>query len=75
MATAVLHLLKGADSLLAQTTIIRQIAAGDQVEVALLHGAPRPDLPRAVVVYRVPDELTFEGLLEKIFQADQVVTW
>ena len=74
MAT-VLHLLKGADSALAQATITRQIASGDRVEVALLHGAPTPELPKGVVVYRVPDALTYEALLEKIFQADQVVTW
>lgn len=72
---AVLHLLKGADSDLAQATITRQIAAGDRVEVALLHAAPTPDLPQGVEVHRVPDDLAYEALLEKIFQADQVVTW
>lgn len=71
----VLHLLKGADPTLAQATITQQLAAGDRVEVALLHGIPVPDLPPGVAVHRVPDELPYEALLERIFQADQVVTW
>ena len=74
MAT-VLHLLKGADSDLALATITRQIAAGDRVEVALLPGAPASALPTGVVVARVPGDLSYEALLEKIFQADQVITW
>jgi hypothetical protein len=72
---AVLHLLKGADPGLAQATIVRQVAAGDRVKVAVLHGTPVPDLPEGVEVYRVPDELPYEALLETIFKADQVVTW
>lgn len=74
MAT-VLHLLKGADSDLALATITRQIAAGDRVEVALLPGAPAFPLSTGVVVARVPGDLSYEALLEKIFQADQVITW
>ena len=71
----VLHLLKSADPTLAQAIIAQQIVAGDRVEVALLHGAPAPDLPAGVVVHRIPDDLAYSALLEKIFQADQVVTW
>ena len=71
----VLHLLKGADPTLALATITQQIAAGDRVEVTLLHGIAIPDLPPGVVVHRVPDDLAYEALLEKIFHADQVVTW
>jgi hypothetical protein len=71
----VLHLLKGADLSLARATISEQVANGDRVEVALLHGLPAPELPPGVMVHRVPDDLAYEALLEKIFQADQVVTW
>lgn len=71
----VLHLLKGVDLTLARATISEQVANGDRVEVALLHGLPTPDLPLGVMVHRVPDDLAYEALLEKIFQADQVVTW
>jgi hypothetical protein len=71
----VLHLLKSAEPTLAQAIITRQVEAGDRVEVALLHGVPAPDLPAGVRVHRIPDDLDYDALLEKIFQADQVVTW
>jgi len=32
-------------------------------------------LPAGVRVQRVPDELSWDALLEQIFAADQVVTW
>jgi len=32
-------------------------------------------LPAGVRVQRVPDELSWDTLLEQIFAADQVVTW
>ncbi len=72
---AVLHLLKGGDSRLAATVIAGQVAAGDRVTVAVLHGAPVPALPPGVRLLRVPDDLSYAGLLEAIFEADQVVTW
>jgi len=74
MAT-VLHLYKGGDPGLAVATIERQLAAGDRVSVALLHGATLPVLGGAVRIRRVPDELTYDGLLGEIFASDQVVTW
>ena len=70
-----LHLLKGDDSGLAAETITRQLAAGDTVSVVALPGAHLPALPAAVVVHRVPDELSYEALLDVIFAADQVITW
>jgi hypothetical protein len=70
----VLHLLKGPDSL-ALTLIAEQRAAGDEVSVALLPGATDVTLPAGVGRHRVPDEVTWEQLLEKIFEADQVITW
>jgi len=32
-------------------------------------------LPAGVKVQRVPDDLTYEGLLQRIFESDQVITW
>jgi hypothetical protein len=72
---AVLHLLKGADPDLAQATIVRQLAAGDHVTVAVLQAAPVPDLPKGVAVFRIPDDLSYEALLETIFEAEQVIAW
>jgi len=70
-----LHVLKGGDTALARTTIERQLAAGDTVTVALLPGATAPALPAGVAVHRVPDQWSYERLLEAVFEADQVVTW
>lgn len=72
---AVLHLLKGSDADLALATLAGQLAAGDRVAVALLHGAPRPKLPEAVQVVRVPEDTSYEKLLELIFESDHVTTW
>jgi hypothetical protein len=76
MATA-LHLVRGAGEppALAAAVVGRQLAAGDRVAVALLEGAPRPDLPAGVTVHRVPDELSYAALVELIFASDHVVTW
>jgi hypothetical protein len=70
-----LHVIKGDDSGLAADTIARQLAAGDTVRVMALHGAHLPTLPAGVVVHRVPDELSYEALLDAVFEADQVITW
>jgi hypothetical protein len=70
-----LHVLKGGDAGLALTTIARQVAAGDSVTVALLPGATAPSLPAGVERHRVPDEWSYERLLEAIFAADHVTTW
>ena len=74
MARAV-HVLKGGDSALVLATIERQLGAGDRVTVALLSGAPAPFLPAGVAVHRVPDEWSYERLLEAVFEADHVTTW
>jgi hypothetical protein len=71
----VLHLLKGGDPTLALTVIAQQQAAGDEVAVALLPGAPPAGLPAGLAWHRVPDDLDWEALLERIFEADQVITW
>jgi hypothetical protein len=70
----VLHLLKEDDAL-ARRTAAEQRAAGDEVTVVLLPGAPDVALPEGVGRHRVPDELSWDGLLERIFEADQVITW
>jgi len=74
MASA-LHLLKGEDSGLAAVTVARQLAAGDTVTVIALHGAVIPALPAGIVVRRVPEELSWEQLLEAMFEANQVIAW
>jgi hypothetical protein len=71
----VLHLLKGDDPSLALVVIAQQRAAGDDVTVALLPGATAPALPPGVASPRVPDQLSWDALLERIFAADQVITW
>jgi hypothetical protein len=70
-----LHLIKSDDSALAAATIARQLAAGDTVTVVRVGGAAVPALPGGVVVRRVPDELSWEALLEAMFEADQVIAW
>ena len=70
----VLHLLKRGDTALALAMIEHQGASGDLVTLALLPGAsvtPPPGIPAR----RVPEELSWEGLLEEIFEADQVIAW
>jgi hypothetical protein len=70
-----LHVLKRGDSTLALATIARQLGAGDRVTVALLSGATVPTLPAGVAVHRVPDEWSYERLLEAVFEADHVSAW
>ena len=70
----VLHLLKPGDTALALEMIEHQAAAGDLLTVALLPGAtatPPPGIPAR----RVPNELSWDSLLEEIFEADQVIAW
>ncbi|HEY7366517.1 MAG TPA: hypothetical protein VIE37_20655 [Methylomirabilota bacterium] len=73
---AQLHLVKSsAQDELILATIGQQLADGNAVTVALLHGAPGPSLPAGVRALRVPDDLSYDGLLELIFAADHVLTW
>ena len=72
---AMLHLVKGDHTEMLLTTIGQQLAAHEAVTVALLHGALPPALPPAVRVLRVPDDLSYAGLLDLIFASDRVVTW
>jgi hypothetical protein len=73
--TRVLHLLKSPDAELMLTVIARQHSAGDEVTIVLLPGAATIAPPAGVAVLRVPDDLTYDTLLERIFAADQVITW
>jgi hypothetical protein len=41
----------------------------------LLADTAPPSLPAGVKIQRVPEETSYERLLELIFAADQVVTW
>jgi hypothetical protein len=70
----VLHLFKG-DHAAEAVAVIRLQTAGDQVDVALLAGAQAPALPKGVTVHRVPEDASYDRLLELIFTADHVVTW
>lgn len=71
----VLHVLKGDHTDLALAVIGPQTAAGDEVTVALLGATPAPALPAGVTAHRVPEDTSYERLLELIFEADSVVTW
>ena len=70
-----LHVLKGGDVALALATIERQVGAGDRVSVVLLPGTAAPALPAGVTVHRVPDDWSYERLLEAVFEAEHVTTW
>lgn len=70
-----LHLIKGDDASLALATVARQLAAGDTVTVVVMHGAVVTSVPAGAVLRRVPEELTYEQLLEAMFEADQVIAW
>lgn len=70
-----LHLLTRGDHDLARATIERQLGDGDSVVVAVLPGADAPSLPSGVAVHRVPDEWSYERLLEAVFDADRVAAW
>lgn len=72
---SVLHLVKGTASALALEAIRRQIMAGDRVTVIRLEGAAAPDVPAAVDVRRVPEDLPYTDLLDLVFEADQVIAW
>jgi hypothetical protein len=72
----VLHLLPREGVALAAVAIRGDVAAGDEVAVALLPGTDGPPpLPAGVAVHRVPSEWSYDELLERIFAADRVVTW
>jgi hypothetical protein len=70
-----LHLFKGDHADTAAAVIAPQVSAGDDVTVAVLGGATPPALSPAAAIRRVPDELSYDGLVALIFEADAVVTW
>ena len=71
----VLHVLAPKPAPLAPEVIRQDVAAGDEVTVALLAGAAGADVPDGVRTRRVPDECSYEQLVEEIFAADRVITW
>ena len=73
--TRVLHLLKGDDVELLLNVLAQQRAAGDEITLVRLPGAATITPPVGVTVLRVPDDLSYDALLERIFTADQVITW
>ena len=73
--TRVLHLLKGDDVELLLNVLAQQRAAGDDVTLIHLPGAATITPPAGVTVLRAPEDLSYDALLERIFEADQVITW
>lgn len=73
--TRILHLLKGDDVELLSSVLAQQHGAGDEITLVRLPGAAPFTPPSNVTVLRVPDDLSYDALLERIFQADQVITW
>ena len=71
----VLHILTAPDDALARVAIEQGARAGERVTVVCLPGAGRPALPPGVAVRRLPEELSYDGLLALIFEADDVLTW
>jgi hypothetical protein len=72
---SVLHLLKSPDAALARAAIDQHVRAGDRVSVVLLPGGAMSQLPASVRVRRLDGDLSYDALLELIFESDQVVTW
>ena len=70
-----LHLFKGDHEADAVAAITPQVAAGDEVTVAILGDVAPPAVPPSASVRRVPDELSYDALIELIFASDAVVTW
>jgi hypothetical protein len=73
--TRILHLLKGDDLELLSSVLAQQHGAGDEITLVRLPGAAPFTPPGNVTVLRVPDDLSYDTLLERIFEADQVITW
>jgi len=71
----ILHLLPRDAAVLAATVIRRDVEAGDEVVVAVVGDAGAPSVPAGVAVHRVPSDWSYDELLERIFDADRVVTW
>jgi hypothetical protein len=73
---AVLHLLTRADDARALSAIEREREDADtRVEIVLLPGATAPALPAGLTARRVPDDLSYDELLDLIFSSDQVIAW
>ena len=70
-----LHLFKGDHAATVAAVVAPQLAAGDEVTIALLGGAAPPPVPAAATVRRVPDDLSYDGLAQLIFAVDAVVSW
>lgn len=70
-----LHLLHGDRPSLVSDVVTRQVAAGDEVTVVLLHGALPPALPAGVAVRRAPADMSWRQLVDLIFAADHVTAW
>jgi hypothetical protein len=74
---AFLHLLKRDSPPLARSVIAAQSAAADaRVTVVMLSDIDAPDVPPGVTVRRLAaGDLSYDNLLDLIFEADHVLTW
>ena len=72
---AVLHLIKGSETALARAVLARNLREGDRVTVVVLPGGAGSGLPAGVTVRNLDGDLSYDQLLELIFEADQVLTW
>ena len=72
---AVLHLIKGSETALARAVLARNLREGDRVTVVVLPGGAGSGLPAGVTVRSLTGDLSYDQLLELIFEADQVLTW
>ena len=72
---AVLHLIKGSETALARAVLDRNLREGDRVTVVVLPGGAGSGLPAGVTVRSLDGDLSYDQLLELIFEADQVLTW
>ena len=72
---AVLHLIKASETALARAVLARNLREGDRVTVVVLPGGAGSGLPAGVTVRSLDGDLSYDQLLELIFEADQVLTW
>ena len=70
--TRILHLLKGDDVELLSSVLAQQHGAGDEITLVRLPGAATVHAARQRHRAPVPDDLSYDALLDRIFAADQV---
>jgi hypothetical protein len=72
---AIVHVLTGPPDAIVDTTVAAQRAAGDDITIVLVGRASAPASAKGLTVRHAPDEVSWSGVLDLIFAADQVVCW